>query len=843
MNFVSYFFMGVVAVCSLYSCAPKIKQAKVTHIVVRSANTNKLLKGVEISVVDTRAMKPTSFKLGQTDELGYFQINWKKTKYSGPDTNLAVVYSIEVVGEETSYVSADTMRLFKYFKLLDLYLPTQNELLDKAVVVKPVADMHYHLSTRVHNLFGDKLYSVENRRNNSVPSNLNAYQDIRKIRVLYNGKWRRPYLGRLDLGKSNPSTRTLDRRGRMTALLDQKWLRPRHSKGSNKLRQYTQATHPHLVHGEVKLAYNVITPFEHGLANTGGKRFAHKVFVTQSSPKWLKILGGKGHVTQWENFLWEWNYNKRQAGFYNHYKWASLTDGKQLKDESPYIVHVIEGAHALQDDLFPARLDYNIANRTPKESWQLFTDISQVGVLDSLNEYGDPYHGLLKHLRLQVTDRSLDELEIIGKLNKPKEGISYREWLDIRPQFRRKINGFVDSLLTLELTDNVQKIKQNKNGNPPIAMVTIAHLSYNGMFGHAPNLNGGAFITKLFARKNYNLKVSDFKGYKKQWGDAFFAIPGINKFGKTVIDSLVSEREGYHRILIDLKHSDYMTREYFYDSIMYQVNVEKGVVDTIPPICSHCAVTGLPSSYFSPLVDEFSLLNSFSTTTFYPFGINLYDEEIMQICQNGGIVGIPLFQNVLGGNINKKQKRNFKIQDTIINYNEKQNLRRAKEIKKYLKYLYNNDSPLLHAALGYTKNDMKVSDPERIFEITTEDFLSAEPFLQNLFYLVDHSGYNATDIDKAWQHICIGSDLDGLIDPIDIVPTASVYPHFRSRLTQFIPLFLNYRKEITSTDKKSYHSYPFYFSETGISLEKAMDQLFYESLKDFTRKHMLKNVK
>ncbi len=355
--------------------------------------------------------------------------------------------------------------------------------------------------------------------------------------------------------------------------------------------------------------------------------------------------------------------------------------------------------------------------------------------------------------------------------------------------------------LMRELLENIKKIK---SFDVPIKMFTIGHLSYNGMLDHAPALDANG-AGKILVKRMYRIKVSQYRKFVEQWSDFYYSELGVNAFGKTVIDSLLDPNFGGSRILIDLKHSAFSTRKYYLDSIVPKyINDPKPV----PPIFSHGGATGLSEVFDSPLVDQYALLASKGIEKLYPFGINLYDEEIQKILDYDGIIGLALEQRVLGGYVNKGK--------------------RLREIKKYMRTHYKGkEKPVITFYDQFLKKNSngQLKGRERLtFKRLCEDYWSAEPFLQNLFYILNHSRTKPYD---AWHHVCIGSDLDGIIDPIDICPTASQYPYFRERLTQFIPIFFslnkNYREEDFFKEPKKY--------------EKELDQLFYKSLRDFTQKN------
>ena len=92
--------------------------------------------------------------------------------------------------------------------------------------------------------------------------------------------------------------------------------------------------------------------------------------------------------------------------------------------------------------------------------------------------------------------------------------------------------------------------------------------------------------------------------------------------------------------------------------------------------------------------------------------------------------------------------------------------------------------------------------------------------------------------ERSWQNICLGSDLDGLIDPLNICPTASDYPAFKGKLKLFIPLFLEMRKTFEERDVVygEYRSYEDYFN-ANFTLDQALNMVFFENLVRFTREN------
>ena len=416
--------------------------------------------------------------------------------------------------------------------------------------------------------------------------------------------------------------------------------------------------------------------------------------------------------------------------------------------------------------------------------------------------------------------------------------------------------------------------------------MAIGHLAYNGMTGHSLAIDVSKkppfeYLVSQIVKRAYRTKSSSDENYRKSFNGLFFTIPGVNKYGENVITRLLDD--SLRRIQIDLKHSDVPAREF----ILNQYE-KLG----LPPICSHCAVTGISKNFSSPVVDEYSLLNSSLARKFYPFSINLYNEEVTQICKAGGIIGIPLEERVLGRYVDNKIEYPIKIKlsnspKLLSKVNRNKRIRYTEKGIKYLKLT--KDEEFNKAAGEYLDkftsdiNFDKAESPEELsgkqknkfHKIFLEDYLSAEAFLQNLFHIVDLTHLalkDSLEFDetylqfysqnsaisqksilntikgrelppdqqdilriRSWQNICLGSDLDGLIDPLNICPTASDYPTFKRKLRLFIPLFLTMRKTFEERDNVygEYRTIQDYFGES-FTLDDALNMVFFQNLVMFT---------
>ena len=175
---------------------------------------------------------------------------------------------------------------------------------------------------------------------------------------------------------------------------------------------------------------------------------------------------------------------------------------------------------------------------------------------------------------------------------------------------------------------------------------------------------------------------------------------------------------------------------------------------------------------------------------------------------------------------NRKRVRRWKYTQKVLHYLDEQNQSEFEAVVTYYRGILNN---------GVTNIDLTEADA--VFNLICDEYLSADPFMRNLFQIVDIAEETkGGDRKNAWKNICLGSDLDGLIDPIDICPTASQYTDFKAKLHVMIPLFLHIRKEFEIRDQvrdTEYLELSDYF-DTSFKIDTALNMVFYTNLKDFT---------
>lgn len=430
---------------------------------------------------------------------------------------------------------------------------------------------------------------------------------------------------------------------------------------------------------------------------------------------------------------------------------------------------------------------------------------------------------------------------------------------------RTKSSG-CDAPCRAEILDNIDKLHQLPHR---VFFMTLAHFGWNKMVGNSKSLDKPGLRRGMLTMASLS---DDFKNaVLAKHGEGIIGrihegpltdtsaiihdkrihikMPYAHSdaksdLGFTVINKLLDTENDYKNpIYIDVKHLDLMARFQYYTMIDSLNKIRKAEgKKLIPIIASHVGLSGkkrpvafatelhplnnsyeelifgpvfykvqrddhdafwraytslLPASSrrfwvenynpeihgsFNPFVDNINFNN---VGWFYPWGINLCDEEIKHIYASDGIIGIILDRRVLGFYMSNYSRR------------YKKNLR-----QKFLNV--------------YEDNKIKTGNAT----ITFDDYYLSEPLLRNILHVIEECGVaDAT----AWEHIAIGSDYDGFIQPIHLAPTTESIPAFHKKMVACLKAY------IAIHNKKDLLY--------GLSPEKAMDNFFYLNGRNFIFKY------
>jgi microsomal dipeptidase-like Zn-dependent dipeptidase len=332
--------------------------------------------------------------------------------------------------------------------------------------------------------------------------------------------------------------------------------------------------------------------------------------------------------------------------------------------------------------------------------------------------------------------------------------------------------------------DILKNLKEFKKLPHRLLFITLTHLAHAHLCTHA----FGMKMRLIFRDKGFYPKGC-----------------GLTQGGREFIREAMRSENG-RRILIDVKHMSLRSRKEFYD-------LRRIEFPDAPIIASHAGISGcsiykIPihsvifrKRFFSIMKDrqrykvKYHKLPGLLNTYFNPSSINLYDEDIIEIIQSSGIIGISMDKRVLG--FGEAQKDFYSFEEFNTYYKD--------FIEKH--------------KLVITKEEIEINKSDEFDEeeVTLYDKEPADPKHQfgyvcnNIVHIVKIGG------EKAWDCICLGSDLDGLIDTIDPIHTIANYHDLEKALTNLLPEFIK-EAEIAMPD-----------------IQKVVKKIMYENGYEFLR--------
>lgn len=310
---------------------------------------------------------------------------------------------------------------------------------------------------------------------------------------------------------------------------------------------------------------------------------------------------------------------------------------------------------------------------------------------------------------------------------------------------------------------------------------------------------------------------------------------GLTALGKKVIRQALTHPK--KPVLIDVKHMSVYTRFQYY-RFREALAREIPSVERLPIISSHTGFTfyslndfirnkrfrSTPEVVDSVRVTKIEGENRVAARTddrdnekLYPnpWTINLFDEEITEIMSSRGLIGLSLDQRILGHvRVVRDGKRPQFYEGEYITQPEFEKLFR----------------------------DGQLPGPEKIFKDAYPS--RAERHIMLLCMHIVHAvrvGYatlNWMEGTSPWDHICIGSDFDGLINPINRIDDVTCYDELRKQLIRYLP---QADKSVTTYPEKKALRYK--DQEEGGSvdkayLEEAVDKFMFRNGREFLIRYL-----
>ncbi|MFT3933666.1 MAG: membrane dipeptidase [Chitinophagaceae bacterium] len=300
----------------------------------------------------------------------------------------------------------------------------------------------------------------------------------------------------------------------------------------------------------------------------------------------------------------------------------------------------------------------------------------------------------------------------------------------------------------------------------------------------------------------------------------FFPVKrGISDFGKKAIPEL------YKRgIIIDTKHLGHFTRKE-----LYRLRSEQNI--KLPLICSHAGVTGISELdklkyiyHESPAdagpvwkINFMKKWGHVKDTAYNMISLNLYDEDIEEIIISGGMIGISLDQRIIGFPGDEPLLYSQQVYPTDLDYVSKQETD-----------VFFGPQPPATIPPGDEDNEIVMNyDDAASQNAGFTDQLHALYFLNQVLHIlwVAKKSNRGLSLADGLKSICIGSDLDGLVNPIDCCMSTADYADFKDKLLQI----LNKKSFWRSTG----------FSSSEIDTNALLDDIFFNNAFAFLQKNFV----
>ena len=250
-----------------------------------------------------------------------------------------------------------------------------------------------------------------------------------------------------------------------------------------------------------------------------------------------------------------------------------------------------------------------------------------------------------------------------------------------------------------------------------------------------------------------------------------------------------------NKILVDVKHLSLGSRQHLYE---LRRSPEFAAINQ-PIVCTHAGFTGIS---VKEIPDYLFSVRNFSKKGYTVFwqgkpvkygqrprpsfnasSINLYDEDILEILQSGGMIGLSMDKRILGYQPFERESNgrdDFPLETEYIS-NKEQNI------------FLGSGRVKISKAFG-DMND-KVIEWDEIDEGGVVDPKMSEyhlkHFMAHIVHVVVLAQKHNYDVMTALNQLCIGSDYDGLINPVWFCETANSLEHFKSELEENFVSFVN----------------------------------------------------
>jgi microsomal dipeptidase-like Zn-dependent dipeptidase len=320
---------------------------------------------------------------------------------------------------------------------------------------------------------------------------------------------------------------------------------------------------------------------------------------------------------------------------------------------------------------------------------------------------------------------------------------------------------FIESIIT-----NIDRVKSTWEHTP--FFVTMSHHYYNHLCGHSPSL---ASLVKFTNPQTGG--APNAQGYDTN----YFSL-GLRPWTMKIVAHLLkrenSRGEPVRRILIDTKHMSPQARLDYYAIVDQRKQYYN---DPIPIVVSHSAVSGRKEIARTIANDLELYADEEQPSRFFFDGvINLFDDEIQRVVASDGIIGLMIDERrIMGKDIPPEagiSATNFKKVGKV----------NRKLMHDWTMMKQRHVWGELDAASFDTdmKQCLQVMAP--LLDQLRPAYLSV--IFRQIFHVLDLVP-TAEAPAKGWDHIALGTDYDGVINPIDIYRQSSDMISLKKDLIDF----------------------------------------------------------
>lgn len=278
---------------------------------------------------------------------------------------------------------------------------------------------------------------------------------------------------------------------------------------------------------------------------------------------------------------------------------------------------------------------------------------------------------------------------------------------------------------------------------------------------------------KVFAMNIAHLQDNDFCnhafGIQIFRPKPFFPVKnGITQEGIDLVQRMKSKQ-----ILVDIKHTSLFARQQLYGIGLHTPDW--------PLVCTHAGLTGIPSAergrYFLSArsiaegflrVRHHKPIGYLDGTSFNACSINLYDDDVVELINGGGMIGLSMDQRILGTPDDLMMSTDF-----LDDFYEEEIISRAeKEFFRGVPRPDVDDRKILK------REDIRLEDRQNA------PLYHARHFMNQLFHLFNIADKHGISKNLMATRICIGSDFDGMINPVDSCKNVTGLQAFKDLLLQ-----------------------------------------------------------